>query len=85
VTLDRPVAHLDQAPVNVDLTRSRRRNVLAVPATALVATAGGGNALVALDGGRRVELPVTPGLFAGGYVEVSGAGVHEGLVVTESQ
>jgi peptidoglycan hydrolase-like protein with peptidoglycan-binding domain len=85
VTLDRPVARLDQAPVNVDLTRSRRRNVLAVPATALVATAGGGYALVALDGGRRVELPVTPGLFAGGYVEISGAGVHEGLTVTESQ
>lgn len=85
VSLNRPVARLDQAPVNVELTRSRRRNVLAVPATALVATAGGGYALEALEGGRRVELPVTPGLFAGGYVEVSGAGVHEGLVITQSQ
>jgi peptidoglycan hydrolase-like protein with peptidoglycan-binding domain len=85
ITLDHPVAGLDQAPVSVSLTRSRRRNVLTVPTTALVAAAGGGYALVALENGHRVELPVTPGLFAGGYVEVSGPGVYDGLTVIQSQ
>jgi peptidoglycan hydrolase-like protein with peptidoglycan-binding domain len=85
VILDRRVAHLDQAPVSVQITRSRRRNVLAVPATALVATAGGGYAVEAFENGRRVEVPVTPGMFAGGYVQIDGPGVHEGLTVTQSQ
>jgi peptidoglycan hydrolase-like protein with peptidoglycan-binding domain len=85
ITLDHPVVGLDQAPVSVTLTRSRRRNVLTVPTTALVAAAGGGYALVALENGRRVELPVTPGLFAGGSVEVSGPGVYDGLTVIQSQ
>jgi peptidoglycan hydrolase-like protein with peptidoglycan-binding domain len=85
ITLDHPVAGLDQAPVSVTLTRSRRSNVLAVPTTALVAAAGGGYAVVAFQNGHRVELPVTPGLFAGGYVEVSGPGVYDGLTVIQSQ
>ncbi len=85
VTLDHPVAHLDQAPVSVELVKSIRRNVLTVPATALIATAGGGYAVEALEGDRRVTVPVMPGLFAGGYVQVEGAGVHEGMTVVESQ
>jgi len=56
-----------------------------VPATALIATAGGGYAVEALQGGRRVVLGVTPGMFAGGYVQVEGAGVREGVTVIESQ
>jgi hypothetical protein len=83
--LDHRVARLDQAPVSVALVKSTRRNVLTVPATALVATAGGGYAIEALEGNRRVALPVTPGMFADGYVEIEGAGVHEGLTVTQSQ
>jgi hypothetical protein len=59
--------------------------VLTVPATALTAIAGGGYAIQVLQGGRRVELAVTPGMFANGYVQVEGPGVHEGLTVTESQ
>ena len=62
-----------------------RRNVLTVPATALIATAGGGYAVEALEDDRRVTVPVTPGMFAGGYVQVEGAGVHEGMTVIESQ
>jgi len=85
LALDHPVARLDKAPVSVELVKSIRRNVLAVPATALVATAGGGYAIEALVGARRVELAVTPGVFANGYVEIEGAGVHEGLNVTEPQ
>lgn len=85
VELDHPVAHLDQAPVSVELVKQITRHVLTVPATALIATAGGGYAVEALQGGRRVVLGVTPGMFAGGYVQVEGAGVREGLTVIESQ
>ena len=83
LALDHPVARLDKAPVSVELVKSIRRDVLAVGATALVATAGGGYAVWALVNDRRVALPVTPGMFANGYVEIEGAGVHRGLTVTE--
>ena len=85
LTLEHPVAHLDEAPVSVELVKSIRRDVLTVPATALMATAGGGYAIELLQGGRRVELPVTPGMFADGYVQVEGPGVREGLTVIESE
>ncbi len=45
LALEHPVPHLDQAPVSVELVKSVRRDVLAVPATALIATAGGGYAI----------------------------------------
>jgi peptidoglycan hydrolase-like protein with peptidoglycan-binding domain len=85
IALDRHVAHLDQAPVSVELVKGIRHNVLTVPATALIATAGGGYALEALERGHRVTVPVTPGMFASGYVQVEGAGVREGMTVIESQ
>jgi peptidoglycan hydrolase-like protein with peptidoglycan-binding domain len=83
VALDHPVAHLDEAPVSVSLVEQIRRHVLAVPATALFATAGGGYAVEALKGGRRVQMAVTPGMFADGYVQVEGRGIHPGLKVVE--
>ncbi len=85
LALSRRVARLDEAPVSVQLVKSIRHNVLTVPATALTATAGGGYAIEALAGTRRVELAVTPGMFADGYVQVEGRGVHTGLTVIESQ
>jgi peptidoglycan hydrolase-like protein with peptidoglycan-binding domain len=85
LALDHPVRRLDKAPVSVELVKSIRRNVLAVPATALVATAGGGYAIEVLEGARHGELAVTPGMFANGYVEIEGPGVRAGLVVTEPQ
>jgi peptidoglycan hydrolase-like protein with peptidoglycan-binding domain len=85
VALEHPVAHLDQAPVSVELVRSVRHDVLTVPATALIATAAGGYAVEALEGVRRVTLAVTPGMFADGYVQVEGAGVREGVTVLESR
>jgi peptidoglycan hydrolase-like protein with peptidoglycan-binding domain len=85
IALDHRVAHLDQAPVSVELVKSVRQNVLAVPATALTATAGGGYAIEVLEGSRRVELTVTPGMFANGYVQVEGAGLHEGQRVIEAE
>jgi hypothetical protein len=85
ITLDHDVAHLDEAPVSVELVKSVSRHVLTVPATALIATAGGGYAVETLEQDGRVTLPVTPGMFAGGYVQVEGAGVREGMTVIESQ
>jgi peptidoglycan hydrolase-like protein with peptidoglycan-binding domain len=85
VTLDRGVERLDEAPVSVELVKSVSRHVLTVPATALIATAAGGYAIEALEQDRRVTVPVTPGMFAGGYVAVEGAGVREGMTVIESQ
>jgi multidrug efflux pump subunit AcrA (membrane-fusion protein) len=79
------VPHLDKAPVSVELVKAVRRNVLAVPATALVATGGGGFAVQALEGNRRTEIAVTPGMFANGYVEVEGAGLNEGMTVLVPQ
>jgi hypothetical protein len=80
LSLDRPVARLDKAPVSVQLVKAITRDVLTVPAAALIA-AGGGYAIQAVEGAQRIDLAVTPGMFANGYVQVEGAGVHEGLTV----
>ena len=66
-------------------SRTCAANVLAVPATALTATAGGGYAVELLEGNRRVALAVTPGMFANGYVQVEGSGLREGQTVIESE
>ena len=65
---------LSAAPVSVDLTRERRRQVLTVPVTALVALAEGGFA-VRREGGALVA--VETGLYSDGYVEVT-SGLAEG-------
>jgi peptidoglycan hydrolase-like protein with peptidoglycan-binding domain len=83
LALDHRVARLDKAPVSVQLVKSIRHNVLAVPATALIATAGGGYAVRAVEGARSRELAVTPGMFANGYVEIEGTSIRAGLPVTE--
>ncbi|WP_418959878.1 peptidoglycan-binding protein [Streptomyces tritici] len=73
---------LTYAPVRVRAESERRRGVLSVPVAALLALREGGYGVqvVAADGSTRI-LPVTAGLFSGGRVEVSGAGVTEGLKV----
>jgi hypothetical protein len=58
--------------------------VLSVPVTALLATAGGGYAVQQAAAPHKL-VPVTTGLFAAGYVEISGPGVYPGLQVTDSQ
>ncbi len=72
---------LDQATVEVSIVGRTVRHVLAVTVTALLALAGGGYAVEAIDnrGGHRL-VPVTPGLFddATGLVQVSGAGLAAG-------
>jgi multidrug efflux pump subunit AcrA (membrane-fusion protein) len=76
-------AHLDRAPVTVSIATDTAKGVLAVPVTALVATAAGRYAVEVVDaGGARRLVPVKLGAFADGYVEVSGAGLREGVQVT---
>jgi peptidoglycan hydrolase-like protein with peptidoglycan-binding domain len=69
---------VDAAPVTVNITSARARNVLAVPVSALVALAGGGYAVEVIDGPSRRLVPVRTGLFAGTRVQVSGAGLAAG-------
>ena len=86
VTLDRHerVTGLDQAAVSVNFEQQVANNVLSVPVTALLATAGGGYAVQEAAAPNRL-IPVTPGLFAAGYVQISGSGIFPGLAVTDSQ
>ena len=77
-------AGLDQAAVSVNFAQARARNVLSVPVTALLATGGGGYAVQESAPPHRL-IPVTTGLFAAGYVEISGPGIDPGLLVTDSQ
>lgn len=80
------VAGLDQAAVSVNFQQQIVRGALAVPVTALLATQGGGYAVQQISpNGHRSLVPVTPGLFAGGFVEVSGPSVVEGMQVSDSQ
>jgi hypothetical protein len=65
---------LSAAPVTVDLTRERRKQVLTVPVTALVALAEGGFA-VRREGGELVAVETGP--YSDGYVEVT-EGLAEG-------
>jgi putative peptidoglycan binding protein len=77
-------AGLDQAAVSVAFVSQRAPHVLSVPVTALVATSGTRYALQQASVPHTL-IPVTVGLFAAGYVQVSGSGVHPGLTVTDSQ
>jgi peptidoglycan hydrolase-like protein with peptidoglycan-binding domain len=81
VRLRHPVAGLDQAQVQVAITSEEHRNVLAVPIVALLARPGGGHQVVLAPSRRAV--PVQVGLFddGAGVVEVSGAGLTEGVRV----
>jgi len=72
---------LDQAPVLVTITTQTVRNVLAVPAGALLALSGGGYAVeVANRDGTRHLVSVSLGLFddAAGLVQVTGSGLAAG-------
>jgi hypothetical protein len=84
LTGHRHVQGLDQAAVSVNFAQQRANNVLSVPVTALIATQGGGYAVQPAAAPHQL-IPVTPGLFAAGYVQISGPGIYEGLQVTDSQ
>lgn len=77
-------AGLDQAPVSVNFAQAVAKDVLSVPVTALLATLGGAYAVQEVQPPHQL-IPVTTGLFAAGYVQISGPRIHEGLRVTNSQ
>jgi hypothetical protein len=77
-------AGLDQATVSVNFARERADGVLSVPVTALLATGGANYAVQEAAAPHRL-LAVTTGLFAAGYVQISGPGIRAGLSVTDSQ
>jgi hypothetical protein len=72
--------------VDVELTGRQAVDVLAVPVTALVALSEGGYAVeVPQDDGTTRLVPVEAGMYADGYVEVSGAGISEGTEVVVAE
>ena len=68
----------------MNFAQATANNVLSVPVTALLATQGGGYSVQEAAAARHL-VPVTPGLFAAGYVQISGPGIYPGLEVTDSQ
>lgn len=73
---------LDQAPVSVDITTQSVKNVLVAPVNALLALAGGGYGVEAVEStGRHRLVPVHTGIFDNSRVEVSGSGLREGMTV----
>jgi len=84
LTLDQTkgVTRIDGAPVDVHIAKETRKDALSVPVTALLALAGGGYGLEVVDddGSHRI-VAVDPGLYADGYVEVSGRGIEPGTRV----
>lgn len=76
-----PADRLDQAPVAVGIAREEKKDVLAVPVAALLALEGGGNGVEVVEPAGRRTVPVETGLFADGYVEVSGRGLRDGTRV----
>lgn len=78
ITDQAALGRLESGPVTVEYVGREVKDVLSVPVAALVALAEGGHGLETEDG-RFVA--VKTGLFADGDVEVSGAGVGEGMKV----
>jgi hypothetical protein len=74
-----PHGRLDGAPVSVSLETGHTKDALAVPVTALVATAPGRYA-VELAGSRRL-VGVSLGAFADDWVQVTGSGLAPGTRV----
>jgi peptidoglycan hydrolase-like protein with peptidoglycan-binding domain len=83
-----PGAHagqVDQAPVEVLVTKQERKHVLTVPVTALVAAPGSGYLVETIAGTRHRFIRVRSGVVADGLVEVAGSGLRPGLRVVVAQ
>ncbi|MFE2183080.1 peptidoglycan-binding protein [Streptomyces sp. NPDC059455] len=83
VTFDDPgaVEGVDKSPATVVFTGRIRKDVLSVPVSALLALEDGSFGVQVVAGGKAREVKVRLGMFAQGRVEVSGAGVRDGMRV----
>jgi len=72
--------------VQISLTVQSVRHVLAVPVSALLALEGGGYAVeIVPPAGQHRLIRVVTGIFAGGMVQISGAGLTPGTKVVVAQ
>jgi peptidoglycan hydrolase-like protein with peptidoglycan-binding domain len=74
-------AGIEVAVVTVVFTAAEHPDVLTVPIAALVALAEGGYGVEVVEDGATHYVRVEAGLFAGGRVEITGAGLSAGLTV----
>jgi peptidoglycan hydrolase-like protein with peptidoglycan-binding domain len=83
VALDHPelARGLDQVPVEVQITDTVRRGVLAVPVQALIALASGGYAVAVDAAGARTLIAVQPGIFDGERVQITSSRLRSGMRV----
>ncbi len=88
MTPDHPIATGTGSGIGVQvaLTIQSVRHVLAAPVSSLLALAGGGYGVetVPASGPRRL-IGVRTGVFAGGRVQVTGAGIEAGTKVVVAQ
>ena len=72
-------AGFDEAPVDVLVITDQRQGALAVPVSSLLALAEGGYAVeVDRGNGQTALVPVDPGMYADGYVEIDAEGLQPG-------
>lgn len=75
------VGRLDKAPVSVELTSDRAKDVLSVPVEALLALREGGYGVEVVSGKAHRIVAVKTGTYGGGRVEISGDGLRAGTKV----
>lgn len=81
-----PTGTGDDVAVQVSLTTRSVHHVLAAPVAALLALAGGGYGVEAIEpSGAHRLIGVRTGVFAGSQVELTGAGIHAGTKVVVAQ
>ena len=73
--------HWTGASVTVSITKELAADVLAVPVTSLLALLGGGYALELVQPESNVLVRVETGIYADGWVEVTGPSLEPGREV----
>ncbi|MCY3633053.1 MAG: hypothetical protein OXH29_10330 [bacterium] len=71
-------ARFDAAPVDWTITKEVTPNALVVPASALIATVGGGFSVEVVQEGSTTLVPVEVGTFVDAFVEITGGDLEVG-------